>query len=90
MSKVNDFFSDQLSQQLPGVPVLELAGDRRILIENYIRVLEYGADCIGICVRYGTVCIHGSCLKIARMTRANLVIVGSIDSICLKRKDGMR
>ena len=33
---------------LPGVPIVELAGDRRVLIENHRGVTEYGME--RICV----------------------------------------
>ena len=29
---------------LPGQPVVELVGDRRVLIENHIGVTEYGTE----------------------------------------------
>ena len=71
---------------LPGLPVLEIAGDRRVLIERHSGVVEYGPDRIQVQVHYGTVCISGCGLELIRMSPQSLVIAGRIDSITLKRR----
>lgn len=71
---------------LPGVPLVELAGDRRVLIENHGGVTEYGSCRIQVQVRYGQIAVCGRDLQLARMTREQLVISGKIDSVTLCRR----
>jgi len=77
--------TDLLSQPLPGVPLVELAGDRRILVENHQGVTEYGPERIRVQLRYGQLCIAGSGMELAQMTGQHLVITGTIDCITLLR-----
>lgn len=78
--------TDLQGEALPGQPLLELYGDRRVLIEYHRGVTEYGRERIQIRVCYGTLCICGSCLELARMTSDQLVITGKIDSVNLVRR----
>lgn len=73
-------------EPLPGIPLVELAGERRVLVENHCGVIEYGCKEIGVKVSYGQVCVCGSDLKLARMTRYQLVITGNIERISLVRR----
>lgn len=79
-------YADLQGEALPGQPLLELYGDRRVLIEHHGGVTEYGRDKIQVKVRYGQLCICGSCLELARMTSEQLVITGRIDSVTLIRR----
>ena len=74
------------SEALPGLPILELAGDRRILIERHSGVIEYGAERICVRVSYGTVAVNGCGLELIRMTHQQLVIAGRVDSVCIQRR----
>lgn len=78
--------ADIHGQPLPGVPIVELAGDRRVLIENHCGVREYSRERIGVKVKFGMVLVCGSCLELSRMTREQLVICGRIDSVTLERR----
>ena len=69
----------------PGLPVLELAGDKRILIENHRSVVHYTNDRILVCMEFGQVCVAGCGLKLARLGKEQLVITGRIDCISLFR-----
>jgi sporulation protein YqfC len=71
--------------ELPGMPLIEIAGEKRVLIENHRGVTEY--DPLRICVRvkFGQVCVCGEALTLAQMTRSCLVICGRIDSVTLLR-----
>ena len=71
---------------IPGLSVIELAGDRRGLIEQHGGVTEYGCERICVRVRFGEVCICGCALELSRMTKEQLVITGRIDSISLHRR----
>lgn len=77
----------ELREAIPaGHPLLELYGDRRVLIEHHRGVIEYGRERIQVCARYGQICICGSCLELAKMTSEQLVITGRIDSVHLVRR----
>jgi len=72
----------------PGVPVVEIAGECRVLIERHNGMTEYSRERICVKVRYGHVCICGSGLELAHMTQYQLVISGRID--CVKILRGRR
>lgn len=78
--------TDLQDQVLPGQPLVEIYGDRRVLIEHHAGVTEYGRERIRIKVRYGSICVCGGCLELARMTAEQLVITGRIDSVSLVRR----
>lgn len=74
------------AQPLPGQPIVEIAGDRRVLIENHFGVKEYGTQRITVKVKYGCVCICGCGLELMRMTKEQLVICGRIDCVTVQRR----
>jgi len=74
------------SEALPGLPILEIAGDRRVLIERHGGVIEYGPERIRVRVSYGNVCVNGCGLELVRMTHQQLVISGRVDSVCIQRR----
>ena len=67
------------------IPLIELAGDRRVLIENHCGVTEYGRDRIRVKVKFGQICISGQGLELAKMTKGQLVISGEIKGVELMR-----
>ena len=71
---------------LPGQVLVEIAGENRVLIEHHRGVREYSRERITVNVRYGLVQICGNCLELRCMTKAQLIISGSIDSVTLKRR----
>jgi sporulation protein YqfC len=78
--------ADLQEEAIPGQTVVELFGDRRVLIEHHQGVTEYGKDRIGVRVRYGSICVCGQALELARMRTDQLVITGRIDSVVLSRR----
>ena len=72
-------------EAIPGQTVVELFGDHRVLIEQHQGVTEYGRYRIGVRVRYGSVCVCGEQLELARMQADQLVITGRIDAVQLTR-----
>lgn len=74
------------SEPMPGQSLIEIAGDDRVLIENHFGVREYSPERIGVNVKYGSVQICGCGLKLARMTKEQLVISGRIDGVMLRRR----
>lgn len=79
---------DLLDEPLPGVPVVELAGTGRVLIERHGGVTQYSPQRICVKVRYGTVQVCGCNMELTRMSREQLIISGKIDSVHLLRRDG--
>lgn len=78
--------ADLQGELMPGQPLVELFGDRRVLIEHHGGVTEYGREKIQVRVKYGFLCICGGCLELARMTAEQLVITGRIDTVTLIRR----
>lgn len=92
MGRKQEFFyrltdgMDLPGEPLPGQPIIEIAGESRVLIENHCGVKEYSRERIGIQVKYGMVCVCGSCLELKHMTSQQLVISGKIDTVTLLRR----
>ncbi len=77
--------ADLQEEPIPGLPVIELAGDRRVLIENHCGVTEYGRNRICVKVKFGHISVCGQCLELARMTKGQLIIAGKIEVVELIR-----
>lgn len=77
--------TDLQEEPLPGIPLMEIAGDQRILVENHMGIMEYGTETIRIRVKYGQVCVQGTGLEICKMCKGQLVIRGRLDSVQLFR-----
>lgn len=92
MGNGRNFFSHIIEQAaigaeiLPGQPILEIAGEHRVLIENHQGVVSYGKERILVNVSFGSVCICGCNLQMMHMTKDKLVIYGRIDSVGLQRR----
>lgn len=80
---------DLPTEPLPGMPIVELAGDCRVVIENHFGVTQYSREKIGVKVKFGTLCITGCQMELMRMSREQLVITGNISGIALIRRDAM-
>lgn len=76
---------DLPGESIPKMPLVELAGDSRVLIENHGGVCEYGTERIRVKLSYGQICICGSGMELARMNQEQLVISGRIDTVTLIR-----
>lgn len=72
-------------EAFPGLPIVEIAGDSRVLIENHLCILEYHVDQIVVKMKYGLLYIKGSKLSIVQMSAQQLVICGCIESLALQR-----
>jgi len=77
--------ADLQDESIPGLPVVELAGDRRVLIERHCGVTEYGRERIRVKVKFGQLCIYGTGLELAKMTKEQLVISGRIQGVEITR-----
>lgn len=78
--------ADLAGEPLPGVPVVELAGENRVLIEGHRGVSQYSREQITVKVRYGCVCIVGCGLELSRMSKEQLIVTGRIDAVKLIRR----
>jgi sporulation protein YqfC len=70
---------------VPALPLIEIAGESRVLIENHFGVTQYSRETICVKVKFGQVCVDGFALELARMTKGQLVVTGRIDRVCLLR-----
>ena len=83
-------FADAASlhdERLPGTALVEIMGDKRVLIECHRGVTAYSAEKITVKVSFGTISVCGCGMELTVMTREKLVISGRIDSVCLNRRD---
>lgn len=78
--------ADLPGETISGLPLVELSGDRRVLVENHCGVTEYSQERIGIKVSFGWVLICGCRLELARMSKEQLIITGRIDGITVCRR----
>ena len=92
MGKGRDILENMIAQtsltadSVPGQSIVEIAGDKRVLIEGHHGVLGYSRKQIQIKVGYGCLCICGCRLEILHMTKEKLIITGIIESVHLHRR----
>lgn len=77
--------ADLLGEATPGQPLIEIAGEHRVLIENHSGVTVYGCNEIHVKVKFGKICVCGRNLEMVQMTRQQLVVTGLIDNVSLCR-----
>jgi len=85
MQKLTDG-ADLPGELPPGVPVIEIAGECRVLIERHNGMTEYSRERICVKVCYGLVCICGMGLELAHMSQHQLVISGQIECVKIMRR----
>ena len=80
MGKFDKLFDlpEELSSDIPKVTII---GFDRVLIENYKAVLEYQDFFIRIKMSTGLININGFELFMNEMTKDDLIITGSIESV---------
>lgn len=78
--------ADLAGEPIPGLPVVEIGGECRVLIENHFGVTQYSRERICVRVKYGQVAVCGCGLELIRMTKEQLVISGRIDGVTLIRR----
>lgn len=78
--------ADLTAEPLPLQPLVEIAGEGRVLIENHHGVTAYSTACISVKVRYGMVSVYGHDLELCHMSKEQLVIAGGIERVELCRK----
>ena len=74
------------TEPLPGMPLVEIAGDCRVLVERHMGVIAYDNGQICVKVSFGQICVCGCDLELVQMTKAQLVIMGKIYSVTMQRR----
>lgn len=77
--------AERSGEPIMGMPLVEILSNRRVLIENHRGVTSYSCCEISVCTKLGEICIQGSKLEIANMTKYRIVITGSIENVALKK-----
>ena len=77
--------ADLPDASLPGIPVVEIAGDQRILIECHRGICEYSPHSISVKVSFGRILVKGENLQLRQISRGNLVIFGRLTAVELVR-----
>ena len=67
--------------RLPGVALIEICGQRQVLIENHAGVRAYDTLQVLVNIKGGYLCVCGESLRLCFMSRERLVIRGKIHSI---------
>ena len=80
--------TDLNAELLSKAPLVELAGNRRVLIENHHGVIQYATHEICVKTLYGHISIQGNRLELAKMTKEQLIVIGCID--CVRLCDGRK
>ncbi len=73
--------ADLSCEPLPKQTLVEIAGERRVLIENHCGVSGYSSNEIWVKVRSGKVAICGDGLELVKMTKEQLVVIGRIEYV---------
>ena len=77
----------QMDEPILSLPLVELWGNGRVLIEGHSGVLDYGTETITVQVSYGRVRVTGMELQLCKLCARQLVITGNITSISLIREE---
>lgn len=63
------------------VPLIEICGRNRVLIENHLGINGYATEEIVVKVRCGLIYIQGSNLRVNKVCKEKLIILGRIDAV---------
>ena len=74
---------DLSGEPVPGMPLVEIYGKCRVLIENHNSIKRYTNCEISVCTKLGDFSITGRNLEITSMTKNRLVIFGAIESVLM-------
>lgn len=73
-------------EPVPGMAVVELCGDNRVLIENHLGMCHYSQEKICVKVPYGQIAVCGCGLELSQMTKDRLIIAGKINTLSVHRR----
>ena len=74
-------------KRLQKVPLVEIAGENRVLVENHLGVIAYSTERIQIKVSYGKLAVSGTQLRLMQLSGEQLVITGNVDMVELIRRE---
>jgi len=77
--------ADLQDESLPGVPLVEIAGYRRVLVEHHMGVTQYSTESVCLKVKFGSIRVSGCDLVISKMSKDQLIISGTIESVSVFR-----
>lgn len=77
------FGSEMPAEAFLKVPIVEMLGNKRVLIECHRGVMAYSGCEISVRTECGTYSVRGNKLEIAKMTKFQLVITGNIESVSI-------
>lgn len=69
----------------PIMPIIELLGDGRVLVERHKGVLGYSRQRVCVKLSFGVLVVGGCSLEISRMSKTQIVISGRILELQIKR-----
>lgn len=72
---------DLSGEPIPGMPLVEIVGERAVLIENHCGVISYSQERVAVKTKSGCICVLGSGLVLTRMSKEQLRICGTIRTI---------
>lgn len=75
--------ADLQDECIPGLPLIEIAGNVRVLMEHHCGVTEYGKRRIVVQTKDNLVAVEGDNLELTKMTSDQLIISGTIYSVAL-------
>lgn len=73
--------ADLQDECIPRLPLIEIAGNARVLLEHHCGVTEYGRQRIVVQTKDNMVVITGDRLELTKMTADQLIISGTIYSV---------
>ena len=81
MDKINALNAIRGNEICAKIPLIEIAGQKRVLIENHLGILAYSIEEIEIKVSYGKVIIQGQDMTILQLNSEQLVVIGRICAV---------
>ena len=65
----------------PGVPLIEMLSDKRVLIENHQGICRYTREQICIYAQHGVLCVNGQNLYLEKMSKEQMIITGKVNGV---------
>ena len=76
-------FSTIGGSAVPGVPLIEIVADQRVLIENHQGIYLYSREQICIQTKCGMIRVDGKGLFLETISKEQLTIIGKINGVSL-------
>lgn len=80
-------YADLKEENVTALPLLEVCGFQRVIIEQHRGVIEYGTKRITVRIKDGAYSVCGSDLSLCRMCNRQLLIRGNIEQVELLRRN---